>query len=341
MSYVFLSYKREDEDRAFQLVRAFKREGIDVWWDQDLPVAEEWRENLATALDSAACVIVLWSYASVGPEGSFVRDEANRAYGSGNLIPVRIDKVEEPLGFGELQSVDLRHWRRNRRDPFFRDLVAAVQARMDGRPVPPPRGHIIRLARRAIAGSVAFSFMVMIGGFGLNSFGSQDRICALSIGQPIVSDICGATGLGHRPNKAERMAWEGQAKGSCDALREHIRQFPDGAYRSRAADLLAGAKLERSASPMAVSRVANSYVRENEISLDSEKMAKAAAFTRAEQDAARTICLARDENEKVTGINVEPIIFSCRPGFSGGFKCGLDYRANCLVEVSMLEEICG
>ena len=79
MSDVFISYKREDEVRVARLARALEQAGLAVWWDRGLPGAESWRENIASALHAAKCVLVVWSHGSVGVEGAFVRDEAGAA----------------------------------------------------------------------------------------------------------------------------------------------------------------------------------------------------------------------------------------------------------------------
>ena len=111
MSDVFISYKREDEVRVGRLARALEKAGLDIWWDRGLPGGESWRTNIVNALDAARCVVVVWSHGSVGIEGAFVRDEATRAMSRGILVPVMIDRVAPPLGFGELQAIDLTHWR--------------------------------------------------------------------------------------------------------------------------------------------------------------------------------------------------------------------------------------
>src|SRR5580704_19347936 len=121
MPHVMVSYKREDEPRVAQLVRALRSHGLEVWWDQGLPGGEAWRENIEKALAEAGCVVVVWSHGSTGPDGGFVRDEASRAKARGHLVPVVIDGVMPPLGFGELQAVDLKRWKGNAKDPFFVD----------------------------------------------------------------------------------------------------------------------------------------------------------------------------------------------------------------------------
>lgn len=107
MTELFISYKTEDRRRVRPLVEALEAEGLSVWWDENVGGGEAWREKIAEQLEAAACVIVVWSKRSVGPEGRFVRDEASRAQRRGTYLPVTLDNVEPPLGFGEMQALPL------------------------------------------------------------------------------------------------------------------------------------------------------------------------------------------------------------------------------------------
>src|SRR5688572_3266712 len=128
MSDVFISYKAEDRARVRPLVDALEADGLSVWWDAHIGGGDEWRDTIARHLDEARCVIVVWSKRSVGPEGRFVRDEAARALRRGAYLPVRIDKVEPPLGFGETQALPLSGWKGNRSDPRYTAVANAVRA---------------------------------------------------------------------------------------------------------------------------------------------------------------------------------------------------------------------
>ena len=77
-------------------------------------------------------MIVIWSKRSIGPEGRFVRDEAGRAQRRGVYLPIRIDAVEPPLGFGETQALPLRNWRGDRSDARYRAVHRAVHAIIAG-----------------------------------------------------------------------------------------------------------------------------------------------------------------------------------------------------------------
>ena len=78
MTHAFISYKREDEVRVGRLARALEKVGVPLWWDRSLLSGGSWREDITGHLEGAGCVIVVWSEISVGPAGSFVRDEARR-----------------------------------------------------------------------------------------------------------------------------------------------------------------------------------------------------------------------------------------------------------------------
>ena len=65
MADIFLSYAREDRDRAGIIAGLLESGGRTVFWDANIKASAEWRRVLESQLDSAGAVIVLWSYASV------------------------------------------------------------------------------------------------------------------------------------------------------------------------------------------------------------------------------------------------------------------------------------
>ena len=339
MNEIFLSYKREDEPRAGRLVAALETEGLSVWWDRGLPGGEEWRANIEKALNEAKVVVVLWTRASVGPEGGFVRDEASRARQRGILVPVRAEAVSPPLGFGEVQAIDLAHWRGSRGDPFFKDLVAAVRAKLEGRDVPPAKGPAIRLYRRLTAGATVSAAAAAVFGFGMNVLGVQDQVCRVPIGQPFVSDACGALGLGHRPTRDERLAWEARTPGDCAALRSFAER--EGYYQSIAADMLEASTAERASAFTPAPREARNYLRTAEQPHPTEAAARADAWARARVDAAEVTCAPR-QHERLDGVDLDmqrsrP---DCRADPRGGYVCGLDYVAQCRISEQALVERC-
>jgi serine/threonine-protein kinase len=127
MSDVFVSYKAEDRRRVKPLVDALESEGYSVWWDEQIGGGATWRHAIEAELNSAKCVIVAWSKRSVGEEGIFVQDEATRAQQRHVYVPVLIDKVHLPLGFGETQALPLVGWKGDPADARYQAILAAIR----------------------------------------------------------------------------------------------------------------------------------------------------------------------------------------------------------------------
>ncbi len=131
---VFISYARGNRATAERVAAALEREGIRVWWDRDLPAGSEFSSVIETRLEEAKVVVALWSHESV--RSAFVRDESARALRAGKLLPLRIDDVELPLGFGQIHTLDLIDWSGETRDTAFAAVLGEVR-RMQGRSVAP------------------------------------------------------------------------------------------------------------------------------------------------------------------------------------------------------------
>jgi serine/threonine-protein kinase len=132
MADIFVSYKAEDRTRVSPLVDALKARGFSVWWDAHIGGGEGWREAIERELDAAECVIVVWSKRSITAAGSFVRDEASRAMQRHAYLPIKIDNVRPPLGFGECQALPLLRWKGDQSDPRFSTLLRAIEAKIAG-----------------------------------------------------------------------------------------------------------------------------------------------------------------------------------------------------------------
>ena len=337
MNEVFISYKREDEARVGRLVTALVGTGLSVWWDRGLAGGESWRVQIQTALDAAKCVIVIWTRESVGAASDFVREEAGQAKRRGVLVPVMLDKVAPPLGFGEIQAIDLTHWKGSPRDPFFLDLCAAVTAKLEGRAVPPAKGPMKRLMRRLTLSSLAGAIGLGLA-FGFNLFSAQDQVCGLSFLQPQISDACGTLGLGGRPTKAERVAWQGRERGSCAALRNHIERFPEGAYHGEAADLLTARRvIQTNVWTPRTSRLIL-LVDEGDAHFRNASAAQVDALARAQAPAER-LCkgFAATTFFRLTTSKPDPLNWKCAPT-TGGVACGFEGEAVCELEESSPQE---
>ena len=175
MADVFVSYKAEDRKRVARLVEAFQADGLTVWWDAHIGGGDDWRATIQHHLDEAKCVVVVWSKRSVGPGGHFVRDEAARAQRLQTYLPVRIDKVDPPLGFGETQALSLTGWRGKRTDPRYQALLETARAVIAGGPRPHfPQAEEPGVSRRAlVAGGAGVTVAAGAGGWYLLRPGSR------------------------------------------------------------------------------------------------------------------------------------------------------------------------
>lgn len=116
---VFLSYSRADKDRAQEIVDLLSAEGWDIWWDPEIVAGSDMDDYIADRLDSARCVVVLWSENSV--KSRWVRGEARIAADRGILVPARIGRAQPPIDLRAIQTIDLV-----RNNDNINDLIRGV-----------------------------------------------------------------------------------------------------------------------------------------------------------------------------------------------------------------------
>ena len=206
MTDVFLSYKNEDRARVRPLYDALTAAGIAVWWDQNIGVATEWRRAILDRLEAAKCVIVVWSERSVGEAGEWVREEAEHAKRRHAYLPVRIDPVAAPFGFGQVQVLDLSDWRSDRNDPRIEAVVAAVKAMVAAEPAPARPVIKPRRARRkwpvAVGGAAAvLGGLVAVPAVRMSLCGSLALECAATVERPHSIAVLAFDNLIGDPNK--------------------------------------------------------------------------------------------------------------------------------------------
>lgn len=130
MTQVFVSYDHDDRDRVAPLVEAFERQGWKVWWDREIPIGGTWDDVLERELDSAPCVVVVWSENS--RRSSWVRSEAARAKARNTLVPVLLDPVVPPVEFERRQAANLTGWTPGASSDPFDALLQAIRQRISG-----------------------------------------------------------------------------------------------------------------------------------------------------------------------------------------------------------------
>jgi adenylate cyclase len=133
MARVFLSYARDDVETARKLAAVLTDAGQTVWWDRHLHGGANFSSEIDRELKNAETVMVLWSSASIA--SAWVQDEAAEGRDSGRLVPVTLDSVKPPLGFRQLQCVDLGPWAKEGRGEPIEDLIAAI-SKMTGEQAP-------------------------------------------------------------------------------------------------------------------------------------------------------------------------------------------------------------
>jgi formylglycine-generating enzyme required for sulfatase activity len=124
MSDIFLSYAREDEERVKPIVEHLEAQGWSVFWDQHIPPGKTFRQHIKENLDAARCVVVVWSQHSI--DSHWVLEEAETGRKRTILVPLRIDQVEPPFGFGSIQAADLTSWNHDASHLQFRMCVGAI-----------------------------------------------------------------------------------------------------------------------------------------------------------------------------------------------------------------------
>lgn len=165
---LFVSYSRSDLDRARPVITLLEAAGFDAWWDGRLEGGENFLQTTENALETADCVVVLWSATST--QSHWVRDEAQRGRERGCLVPLTIDGTMAPLGFRQFQLLDVSSWNGSAESIEAARILVAVRAKTGSKiegvsAVPAP---VLPASTAAQATGFALSRRTMIvGGVGV------------------------------------------------------------------------------------------------------------------------------------------------------------------------------
>ena len=129
MADVFISYDSEDRAIAEKIARGLTSAGFSVWWDRHIQAGVRFKKEIQRQIDSARAVVVLWSAAST--DSDWVGDEAQTALDANKLIPVRVDTTLPPLGFRQVQSLDLHGWNGDSQAGTFQALLSSLRRLLD------------------------------------------------------------------------------------------------------------------------------------------------------------------------------------------------------------------
>lgn len=131
MNDIFLSYAHEDQQRTIKLAQALEAQGWTVFYDRTLSAGSTWRESIGQVLETAGCVVVVWSKHSIASH--WVVEEADDGQMRKVLVPVLFDQVRPPIGFRSIQAADLINWKGDLADEAFRYLLNSI-AKIIGTP---------------------------------------------------------------------------------------------------------------------------------------------------------------------------------------------------------------
>lgn len=136
MADIFISYAREDGDKAERLALALETAGYTCWWDRHLASGSRYLIETEAELMAAKAVVVIWSQASIASH--WVTDEAAVGRDRNRLAAISFDGSMPPLGFRQFQVTDFSAWQGDVDEPAFRNLLSGLARlaapRTDGAP---------------------------------------------------------------------------------------------------------------------------------------------------------------------------------------------------------------
>lgn len=122
---IFLSYAREDFNKAKQLAKALENRGWSVFWDRaNLLPGQDMDEVIEEAIEQASCMIVIWSKNS--KKSDWVRGEATIGRERRVLIPILFEAIDPPIAFRALHTEDFVNWEGDMNSDEFIKLTRAI-----------------------------------------------------------------------------------------------------------------------------------------------------------------------------------------------------------------------
>lgn len=121
---IFLSYSRVDKDQVAPVFAALEKRGHTVWWDGLLEGGDRFSQVTEDALETSDVVLVMWTKTSVNSD--WVRDEATRGRDRKCMLSVSLDGTQPPLGFRQIQYIDLSGTGNPAKRARFADVTSAL-----------------------------------------------------------------------------------------------------------------------------------------------------------------------------------------------------------------------
>jgi adenylate cyclase len=182
---IFVSYAREDVAAAEAFAGVLERAGHEVWWDSRIRAGSRYSRDIASALDSAEAVIVLWSKSSI--ESDWVQDEAAEGLEGSRLVPTTLDGCRPPLGFRQYQTIDMVGWRAGA--AAFKRLLETVDSKLAETEEPSVSTRVAaREAARAQPSICVVPFVNMSGD-------AEQEYFSDGITEDVITDLCKVSAL--------------------------------------------------------------------------------------------------------------------------------------------------
>ncbi|WP_018995642.1 toll/interleukin-1 receptor domain-containing protein [Hirschia maritima] len=231
MADIFVSYKKEDAGRVVRIVEGLREAGFSVWWDHGIAPGAQWDQTIQKELNDAKMVVAVWSELSIS--APWVKEEAGVGKARGKLLPVRIDDVEPPLGFGLIQMAGLIDWDGDLDDPRWEHFLAAVKATLSGEPV--------KGLERPVKRKSGFTKMLpilalftLVAGVGVFVFLKLDSIMGISVDYDDGTSSEYARNGSPKPTDAENSLFEKAQTSSLKAdYLDYLKIYPQGAFANK------------------------------------------------------------------------------------------------------------
>lgn len=346
MADVFISYKKEDHDRVRPIVEGLRQDGVDVWWDEDIEAGAPWDETISKKIEEARCVVVVWSSLSI--TAPWVKEEAGLGKARGILVPVRIHDVDPPLGFGLIQTADLRLWKGDHGDKTWSEFLATILRVLRGEKIaqlsaPLRRNRIglpmlLTLLGVGAVAAAALALTLMRPPSAPTDIAAQEKLSGL---------VERAEQAASGPSAAEQQAWEAalQAKTRA-AFDAYLASFPEGRFAPDARAGLASCRsiedvryepFEQRTNVLGSSQAGSFGSRE-----DAVLSARDQGRLRAEE---RCAALAEAGGAEDVRTSTQPTLGApmCQPMGASAFTCNQQFWVTCTGRkpIRSSREVCG
>jgi hypothetical protein len=108
MAQIYISYSKSDHQAAKAIVGAIRQAGLNAVDESNLPLGVALEDNIARAIDTAQCVVILWSKAAADSQWLQLEiQRALQAWASDRLVLATLDETPLPVGLRDLSPIQI------------------------------------------------------------------------------------------------------------------------------------------------------------------------------------------------------------------------------------------